>query len=62
VYVPMPLDYARHTNRLRGVGKEYWHVILGRAISGIGSAGKIALTSIVVAGKSSISSILAKYH
>ncbi|KAH6986479.1 major facilitator superfamily domain-containing protein [Ilyonectria sp. MPI-CAGE-AT-0026] len=34
---------------LVGVGQTYWQIILGRAISGIGSAGKIALTSIVVA-------------
>ncbi|ETS86976.1 hypothetical protein PFICI_00804 [Pestalotiopsis fici W106-1] len=34
---------------LVALGQRFWHVILGRAISGIGSAGKIALTSIVVA-------------
>lgn len=33
-----------------GTGKTYQQVLLGRAISGIGSAGKIALTSVVVAG------------
>ncbi|KAI8663416.1 MFS domain-containing protein [Fusarium keratoplasticum] len=34
---------------LVAVGQSYWHLLLGRAISGIGSAGKIALTSIIVA-------------
>jgi MFS family permease len=34
---------------LSGLGTQYWHVILGRAVSGVGSAGKIALTSVVVA-------------
>ncbi|KAI0177071.1 major facilitator superfamily domain-containing protein [Pestalotiopsis sp. NC0098] len=34
---------------LVGVGRTFWHIILGRAISGIGSAGKIALTSIMIA-------------
>ncbi|CAG9945294.1 unnamed protein product [Clonostachys rosea f. rosea IK726] len=36
---------------LVALGRSYWHVILGRAISGVGSAGKIVLTSIIVAGK-----------
>ncbi|KAF4961861.1 hypothetical protein FSARC_10019 [Fusarium sarcochroum] len=30
-------------------GQSYWHILAGRALSGIGSAGKIALTSIIVA-------------
>ncbi|KAJ4245523.1 hypothetical protein NW762_014032 [Fusarium torreyae] len=30
-------------------GQSYWQVLAGRALSGIGSAGKIALTSIIVA-------------
>ncbi|CAH0045987.1 unnamed protein product [Clonostachys solani] len=34
---------------LVALGRSYWHVILGRAISGVGSAGKIVLTSIIVA-------------
>lgn len=34
---------------LSGLGTRYWHVILGRAVSGVGSAGKIALTSVIVA-------------
>ncbi|CAH0042854.1 unnamed protein product [Clonostachys rhizophaga] len=34
---------------LVALGRHYWHVILGRAISGVGSAGKIVLTSIIVA-------------
>lgn len=33
-----------------GCGKTYQQVLLGRAVSGVGSAGKIALTSVVVAG------------
>ncbi|KAL2678794.1 hypothetical protein Neosp_009545 [[Neocosmospora] mangrovei] len=34
---------------LVAVGQSYWHLLLGRAVSGVGSAGKIALTSIIVA-------------
>uniref|UniRef100_A0A8H7NPR9 Major facilitator superfamily (MFS) profile domain-containing protein n=1 Tax=Bionectria ochroleuca TaxID=29856 RepID=A0A8H7NPR9_BIOOC len=39
---------------LVALGRSYWHVILGRAISGVGSAGKIVLTSIIVASKDHI--------
>lgn len=35
----------------RAIGQTYWQVLAGRALSGIGSAGKIALASIVVAGE-----------
>ncbi|KAH6684913.1 major facilitator superfamily domain-containing protein [Plectosphaerella plurivora] len=34
---------------LVGIGQSYWHLLLGRALGGVGSAGKIALTSIIVA-------------
>ncbi|KAH8660573.1 major facilitator superfamily domain-containing protein [Xylariales sp. PMI_506] len=34
---------------LVAIGQTYWQVLVGRALSGIGSAGKIALASIVVA-------------
>ncbi|KAL6415686.1 putative major facilitator superfamily transporter [Ilyonectria robusta] len=49
VYVPKLLVLTMTLTKDRGVGQTYWQIILGRAISGIGSAGKIALTSIVVA-------------
>ncbi|OQU98075.1 hypothetical protein CLAIMM_03906 [Cladophialophora immunda] len=32
-----------------GIGREYWHVVAGRAISGIGGAGMTALVSIIIA-------------
>lgn len=35
-----------------GISKTYWQVLAGRAISGIGAAGMIALTSIVITGMS----------
>ncbi|KAI9147235.1 Vacuolar membrane amino acid uptake transporter fnx2 [Paramyrothecium foliicola] len=34
---------------LCGIGREYWHVIAGRAISGIGGAGMSGLVSVVIA-------------
>ncbi|OAP55882.1 hypothetical protein AYL99_10034 [Fonsecaea erecta] len=34
---------------LCGIGREYWHVVAGRAISGIGGAGMTALVSIIIA-------------
>ncbi|KIW94909.1 uncharacterized protein Z519_04888 [Cladophialophora bantiana CBS 173.52] len=34
---------------LCGIGQEYWHVVAGRAISGIGGAGMTALVSIIIA-------------
>lgn len=51
VYLRKIFDLRMSLTIARGVGQTYWQIILGRAISGIGSAGKIALTSIVVAGE-----------
>ncbi|KAJ9605518.1 hypothetical protein H2200_010175 [Cladophialophora chaetospira] len=34
---------------LCGIGQEYWQVIVGRAISGVGGAGMTALVSIIIA-------------
>ncbi|KIW77305.1 hypothetical protein Z517_09751 [Fonsecaea pedrosoi CBS 271.37] len=34
---------------LCGIGREYWHVVAGRAISGVGGAGMTALVSIIIA-------------
>lgn len=61
VYVPKLLVLTMTLTKDRGVGQTYWQIILGRAISGIGSAGKIALTSIVVAGKRQLYSQAGQY-
>ncbi|KIW63362.1 hypothetical protein PV04_10212 [Phialophora macrospora] len=34
---------------LCGIGQRYWHVVAGRAISGVGGAGMTALVSIIIA-------------
>ncbi|EXJ70854.1 uncharacterized protein A1O5_05845 [Cladophialophora psammophila CBS 110553] len=39
---------------LCGIGQEYWHVVAGRAISGIGGAGMTALVSIIIAGAAAV--------
>lgn len=38
-------------NLYSGIGKKYWHVLAGRAISGVGGAGMTALVSVIIAGK-----------
>lgn len=43
------------------IGSEYWHILLGRALSGIGSSGKIALASIIVAGTNPLGSMSSLY-
>jgi hypothetical protein len=40
-----------------GIGKTYWQILVGRAISGIGASGMVALTSIVITGTISLSSV-----
>lgn len=33
-----------------GVGTTYWHVLLGRVVSGIGGAGMVGLVAVIIAG------------
>jgi predicted MFS family arabinose efflux permease len=46
---------------LSGLGTRFWVVVLGRVVAGVGSAGKIALTSVVVADLVPLSQV-AKYR
>ncbi|KIW98607.1 uncharacterized protein Z519_00268 [Cladophialophora bantiana CBS 173.52] len=41
--------YQPYLHRQIGISRTYWQVLAGRAISGIGASGMVALTSIVVA-------------
>lgn len=36
------------------MGRSYWQVLAGRAISGIGGAGMVGLVAVVIAGKDSM--------
>ncbi|KAI1626106.1 major facilitator superfamily domain-containing protein [Exophiala viscosa] len=44
---------------LCGIGRQYWHVLAGRAISGIGGAGMTALVSIIIADMVPVRSVAA---
>lgn len=37
-----------------GIGVEYWQVLAGRAISGIGGAGMVGLVAVIIAGQLTI--------
>lgn len=34
-----------------GIGTTYWHVLAGRAISGVGGAGMVGLVAVIIAGR-----------